>query len=281
MRLVLLTAALTGALTASAFAQQEPNAREAYVERRGLIEADAQCQLFSPSIRDALQISTAQARGALLRAGWTNARMRDLENAVVAAARGRACNDARTTQAAASASRTVAQWVNAGSMEFPGWERSWTARRVSEGWRLSQSIDAPLPATFGVLQHGQSQRLSLAVLVARAAAPPMSARLVMRNPAQPRGGEVSLTQRMASGLEAGAPSPIGAASWSSTRTVERLDAGRTLAIFAFPDAAFRDLVALDPRETVEIRLETARGAQRLLVEVGDVAAARAFLTVRR
>ncbi len=281
MRLALLTAALTGALTAAAWAQQGPNAREAYVERRGLIEADALCRLFSPSIRDALQVSAAQARGSLLRAGWTNARMRDLESAVVTAARGRSCRDARTTEAAASASRTVSQWVNAGSMEFPGWERSWTARRVSEGWRLSQSIDAPVPATFGVLQRGQSQRLSLAVLVARDAAPPTAARLVMRSPARPRNAEVSLTQRMASGLEAGAPSPFNAVSSSSTRTLERLDAGRTQAVFAFPDTAFRDLLALDPRETVEIRLETARGVQRLLVEVGDIAAARAFLTIRR
>jgi hypothetical protein len=31
---------------------------------------------------------------------------------------------------------------------------------------------------------------------------------------------------------------------------------------------------------MEIRIETSRSVQRLLIEVGDVAAARAFLTIR-
>jgi hypothetical protein len=52
-------------------------------------------------------------------------------------------------------------------------------------------------------------------------------------------------------------------------------------VFTFPDVVFRDLLALDPRETVEITVETTRGPQRLLVEVGDIAAARAFLIIRR
>ncbi|MFO1017154.1 MAG: hypothetical protein U1E03_06125 [Hyphomonadaceae bacterium] len=280
MRALLLVIALTGAFTAAAAAQQGPNARAVYVERRGLIEVDAQCHIFAPSIRDALQISTAQARGALLREGWTNARMRELDSAVVTAARARACDDPRTRDSAASASRTVAQWVNAGTMEFPGWQRGWTARRSNDGWRISQVIDAPLPATFGVLQHGDTQRLSLAVPVARGAVAPTSAQLIMRNPAQPR-AEIALPQRVAYGLQAGVAPPTNSMSIPSTRTIERLDGGRSQAVFAFPDTAFRDLLALDPRESVEIRVQNGRAVETLLVEVGDIAAARSFLTVRR
>ena len=280
MRCVLFALALSAFATAAA-AQEGPDAREAYVERRGLIEADTQCRLFSPTIRDALAVSAAQARGALLRAGWTDARVRELEGAVVSAARGRACGDARTTRAAAGASRSVAQWVNAGSMEFPGWERIWVARRVDEGWRLSQSVEAPVPAVFGVLQRGQSQTLALVVPVARGAQAPTSARLLMRNPAEPRRGEVSLTERMARGLAAGAPTPFTSVAHPSTRAVERLDEGRSQAVFTFPDSAFRDLLGLDPRESAEIELNTSRGPQRLFIEVGDIAAARAFLTIRR
>lgn len=280
MRALLLALALTGALTAAASAQQGPNARAVYVERRGLIEVDAQCHVFAPSIRDALQISTAQARGALLREGWTNARMRELDSAVVSAARARACNDPRTRESAASASRTVAQWVNAGAMEFPGWQRDWVARRSNDGWRISQVIDAPLSATFGVLQRGDTQRLSLAIPVARGATAPSSAQLIMRNPAQPR-AEIALPQRVAYGLQAGVAPPTNSMSIPSTRTIERLDGGRTQAVFAFPDTAFRDLLALDPRESVEIRVQNGRATETLLVEVGDIAAARSFLTVRR
>ncbi|MBK6703522.1 MAG: hypothetical protein IPG56_07000 [Caulobacteraceae bacterium] len=57
--------------------------------------------------------------------------------------------------------------------------------------------------------------------------------------------------------------------------------GHQIAVYTFPDTAFRDLVELDPRESVELRLETGRATQRLLIEVGDIAAARAFLTLRR
>lgn len=279
MRSVLL-ASLLAAIAVPAAAQGGPNAREAYVERRGLIEADAQCRLLQPSIRDALQVSTAQVRGALLRAGWSNAQMRNLENAVVSAARQRACNDQRTAESVSSVSRTVAQWANAGTMEFPGWDRIWTARRISEGWRISQSIDTPLPATFGVRQAGETQRMTLAIPVARGGAAPTSARLIMRDRARPR-SEVSLNQRIASGLEAGAPPPSATSVVPSTRTVERLDGGRSQAVFVFPDNAFRDLLALDPRESVVIEVNTGRATQRLLVEVGDIDAARAFLTLRR
>jgi len=280
MRALLLTVALSAILVAPAAAQSGPNAREAYVERRGLIEADAQCRLLQPSIRDALEISAAQARGALLRAGWSNAQMRDLENAVVTAARARACNDQRTADSVSSVSRIVAQWVNAGTMEFPGWDRLWIARRVSEGWRLSQAIETPAPAIFGVRQTGDAQHLTLAVAVARGATAPSSARLIVRDRARPR-AEISLNQRIANGLEAGAPPPGAALVIPSTRTIERLDGGRSQAVFTFPDTAFRDLIALDPRESVVIELQTGRATQRLLIEVGDIDAARAFLTIRR
>lgn len=280
MRFLVLAAALSGAAVASAAAQPGPNAREAYVERQGLIEADARCRLFDPSVRDALLVSVAQSRGALLREGWTNARLQQLDSAVAAAVRERACSDPRTTEAAASARRSVAQWANAGSMEFRGWERTWTARRNNEGWRLSQIIDAPVAATFGVRQHGDTQRLTLAIASARGAPAPTSAQLVMRNPARAR-TEVALPQRVAYGLAAGAPPPTHALTIPSTRSVERIGANRSQTVFVFPDTAFRDLLQLDPRESVELRVEIGGRTERLLVEVGDIAAARAFLTIRR
>ncbi len=280
MRSFLIIATLAATLAASASAQTGPNAREAYVERRGLMEADARCRILSSTIRDALNVGIAQARGSLLRAGWSNAQMRELESAVVNAAAQRACNDARTAASVTSVSRTVAQWANAGTMDFPGWERAWIARRTSEGWRLSQSIDAPTAATFGVRQVGEAQRLTLVIPLARGETAPRSVSLVMRDPARAR-SEISLTQRMASGLEAGLPSPALARTIPAARTIEQAQNGRSQAVFVFGDTAFRDLLALDPRESVELRVENGRATQRLLVEVGDIGAARAFLTIRR
>lgn len=267
---------------ASAAAASEPlDARAAFVERRGLLEADAQCRLFTPEIRSALAIGVAQARGALLRAGWTSANTHALETATVNAARGRQCNDRRTAVAAENARRAFSSWINVGTMEFPGWARSWRARRAADdgGWRLSQAIDAPIAATFGVRQREDEQRLALVVPVLRRETPPATAQLIVRDAARAGVREIPLTQRISQGLEAGLPAPNAAAALPSVRTLERID-GRQHAVFTFPDAAFRDLVALDPRETVEVRLTSGRSVQRLFVEVGDVAAARAFLAIR-
>jgi hypothetical protein len=270
-----------GAVTTAAAATEPLNARAAYVERRGLLEADAQCRLFTPDIRSALTVGVAQARGALLRAGWTSANMRALESAAINAARARACGDPRTATAADDARHAFSSWINVGAMEFAGWERSWRARRVidTSGWRLSQAIDAPIAATFGVRQRDDIQRVTLVVPVLRRETPPSSAQLILRDAA--RGGvrEIPLTQRIAQGLEGGLPSPGVTTAIPSMRTIERID-GRQHAVFTFPDTAFRDLVTLDPRETVEVRLTSGRATQRLFVEVGDLAAARAFLTIR-
>lgn len=278
MRFIFFLLALGTATAASAM----ENARTAYVERRGLLEADTQCRLFEPSIRAALSVGLAQTRGALLREGWTNARLRELDSAAVNAARARACGDQRTETAAEAARRSFASWANTGTMLFPGWDRSWRARRVVDqsGWRLSQGMDAPIPALFGVREVRDVQRLTLALPLARGATAPTSVQLVMRDTARGPMREIALTQRISQGLEAGLPSPMAARSIASVRTIETQNGART-AVYTFPDTAFRDFVALDPRETVELRLETGRATQSLLVEVGDVAAARAFLTLRR
>lgn len=264
-----------------AAAAEGPDARAAFVERRGLIEADARCNLLTPSLRGALEIGALQARGGLLRAGWTSVQMRDLEHAVAGAARGRACDDARTLSAAAHARASFAQWANAGTMSFPGWERAWTARRTSQGWRLLQEIEAPIAASFGVRQSGPTQRLALVIDTPRNAAPPSSAQLLVRDSARASASEVGLTQRMSFGVAAGAP-PAGATrSFSSTRNIERAEGGASRAVFSFRDDAFAALLALDPRESAELRVSTGRTTQRLYVEVGDIAAARAFLTLPR
>jgi hypothetical protein len=281
MRLLFLAAALSAALVGAASATEGLDAREAYVERRGLIETDARCGLFAADVRAALNVGALQARGALLRAGWTSAQVRGLEQTVASAARTRACNDARTLQSAADARHAFSRWLAAGYMEFPGWERAWLARRgATDGWRLSQAIDAPIPSVFGVRQQGASQRLALVITLAQGQAAPTSAQLVMRDSPRAPMREVALTQRVAYGIEAGAPPPGAAMTVPSARAMERLGGGRSQAVFTFPDTAFAALLQLDPREAIELRVQGGRGVQSLYVEVGDVAAARAFVAIR-
>ncbi|MBS0383876.1 MAG: hypothetical protein JSS00_00840, partial [Proteobacteria bacterium] len=79
-------------------------------------------------------------------------------------------------------------------------------------------------------------------------------------------------------LAAGAPAPATATQYApaSVRT-ERAANGAQQTAFTFPDAAFGNLLSLDPRESVEIHF--ARSPVVLLVDVGDIAVARAFLAI--
>lgn len=280
MRALVLALALA-AVTGSA-AAEPANSRAAYVERRGMLEADGQCHIFRSDIRAALEVGAAQARGALLREGWTLARLADLDRAVVDAAHARPCNDPRTASAAAAARSAFASWTNVSYKEFPGWQRMWLARRVvgANGWRLSQAIDAPFAAVFGVRDQNAEQHLVLLVPVGRGEAQPTSAHLIMRDTSRAQLVEISLPQRMAEGLEAGAPAPMGAFDVAGARYIEPMPGGGAQIAFVFPDSAFGRLLALDPRESVVLRVQNGRVTQDLLVEVADVAAARRFLTLR-
>jgi hypothetical protein len=278
MRAFALVLLIAAAWPAAAFAQGLEDARTLYVERRGLLEADAHCRLLDPGPLDALRVGATQARGALLRAGWSTTQVSELERAVVSSARARACNDERTLTSARNARASFATWANAGRMTFTGWRRDWLALRTADadGWRLRQDIDAPRPAVFGVRERNGTQRLTLVVPFANGSQEPRAATLLMRAVNAPL-IEVSLNARIANGLEAGAPPEARSISVRGARTIERGSGGRRLAVFAFPDTVFATLTALDPRESVVLELDGAR----LLVEVGDVAAARAFLTIRR
>ncbi|MEZ6024258.1 MAG: hypothetical protein R3C16_12800 [Hyphomonadaceae bacterium] len=277
MRLLFLAAALT--VVSVAEAAEPPGARAAYVERRGLLEADSRCRgLLSRDLRQALQAGAAQARGALLRAGWNNAQVSELEGAVVNAARARACNDPRNAQAVEDAEVAFARWTSASTMEFPGWSQNWLARRAPDrdGWRLRQTLDGG--AVFGVRDQTGRQHLSLIIPLASGQAAPSTARIVMRDPARAPMREVALPQRVAFGLEAGAPPP-GVATLTVSATRNTNAGQRNQAVFDFADVAFQRLMQLDPRETIELRVETGRVSRRYLVEVGDVAVARTYLAL--
>jgi|CXWL01.1.fsa_nt_gi hypothetical protein len=283
MRLPLIAIALGLAMTSSAWATTPADAQSAFVERRGLLEVDARCRLLAPGVRTALQAGAQQARGALLRGGWTRARVDELERAATGAARNRACADPRNETAAVHARAGYASWARTNAMTFPGAERTWAARRYPDafGWRLLQDIGAPIGTAFGVRERDGAQRLTLTLPLTRTQQAPGSAQLILRDPARAGVDMLELRGRLTQGLAAGAPAPSASrAFFASARRVETLENGQRVAVLEFPDTAFEALLALDPRETAELRLDSGRAVQRILVEIGDVAVARAFLTLR-
>ncbi|MES1156189.1 MAG: hypothetical protein ABUL73_00295 [Alphaproteobacteria bacterium] len=275
MRFLLFTALALLATTASANAV--PAAQPAFAERAGLLQFDARCHVFNADVRLGVQAGAAQARGALLRGGWTEAQVASLQQAAASAADARACTDQDIGQAAARARASFETWARSPSITFTGGERAWLALRYPDpaGWRLRQDIPSPT-AVFGVRESNGAQHLSfVAPLAANAIAPP-AAQLVLRDPNQAN-ANFDVPGRLARGLAANAPSPTNAQHfWANDRSVQTTPQGRFM-VFAFPDAAFQALLALDPREAVEVRLGAGGEGQHFLVEVGDLVAARAFL----
>lgn len=254
---IFVAALLMASLASSAFAAA-PTAQAAFVERSGLLQLDAQCQLFTPDIHAALESSALQARGALMRGGWNNAQLNDLEQIAINAARTRTCDDPRTIKAAADARTAYAAWARAITMAFPGQFRTWTARRFADinGLRLEQEIATGVH--FGVRDHNGGQALSLLMPLSAGQPATATATLVLRDRASAPGGPQSFQ--------------------ASTRRIEPADRFHPqMLVFEFAPAAFQALLALDPREAVDVQLPRNGAIQRLQIEVGDLVAARLFL----
>ena len=269
-------AAAPAAAQTAAIAAEAPSARIAFAERRALLAADTQCRLFTPSVRGALDAGAWQARNALLRAGWTSARIAELNDAAIAAARGQACNDPRTLAAAARARAGFEGWARMPSQTFSGGERAWLARRSPDenGWMLRQYLGGG--ATFGV-RRGERAEATLTLPLRPSETAPASAELSVRDVARSRLSLFEVPGRRASGLEAGLPSPVSARQFRAReRRIETDRRGARTLIFIFPDEALVAMTALDPREAAVIRMEN--GA-RVLVEIGDLGPARAFLAL--
>jgi hypothetical protein len=279
-RSIVLCALGAGFLAFGAGAAAAQSSQGAYVERRGLLEADAQCRLFDSNVRAALQASAGQARGALLSNGWSRTQFDALERATVQAARSRACDDPRTMEAADSARAGFVAWSRLARMDFPGWERSWSAKRIpdSEGWMLQQSVLSPRGAVFGVREIEGVQQLAVTFILAPGEGEPSSMQMLVRDPILARTSLIGVPGRTATGLEAGAPSSATARRFvaSGRWPGPRRGSAREIT-FAFPQEAFEAMMWLDPREAAELRWGDARAGGRLLIEIGDIAAARAFL----
>ncbi len=280
MRRSILAAVFTFAFTATASAFTGPEAQSAFVERRGFLEVDTRCRLLAAGPRAALEAGALQARGALLRSGWTRARVDELEQATLRSARSRACNDPRNETAATQARAGFATWSRTNSMIFPGAERSWTARRYVDpmGWRLRQDISTA--AVFGVREREGVQRLTLMLPLAANEIAPSAVQILVRDRTRTGVDVLELRGRTARGLAAGAPAANNAQGFfASARSVETIERQR-YAVIEFPDTAFQALLALDPREAAQLRIERGRAVENILIEVGDIAVARTFLTLR-
>lgn len=239
-----------------------------HAERVAMAAADRRCGLLSPRDRLRLDAGVAQARGAVLRAGMTEA-VADAQ--AVQARRAIAlkpCTDPVLTAEAARLRDSFAALDKVSQMDFVGW----TARRWgADVWRVVH--DAPGGARAGLIEAEGG--LALAVETPDAS-PARSARLVLRDMSRARPAEVIA-------LSAAGPSPaVTRAIWAGSRRAAesrpRIQApARAGHLFVFPREAVDAVAALDPREPVWFEIDRPGRIERIRVTVADFATARAFL----
>jgi hypothetical protein len=258
-----------------------------FFERTMMAAADARCRLFAPDVTAALAAGAAQARGAALRAGDEPAALAGLEQRAQAQAARLDCHGRELAQAAARVQDAFAGFRRVTRMTYPGDVADWRADRGlgrAPRWRVAQDVAfGPDRMTFGLAGREGASGL-VAVAAFADGRMPYAARLVIRDESRTMGPYLGLGARPAP-LSRRLP-PRSAtrgflAEARSAADAELLPKGAEQGwAFRFPAAAAQALADLDPREGVAVEfLFSGERVRTAYVEVGDFAAARAFLQI--
>lgn len=254
------------------------DAADTFYERSFVLAADRKCRLFTPPVRTALAAAERQSRGAALRAGTSE---RELA-AVAARANGRAsavaCGDRELLLVRDRVDHAFSGWARTPRMTFPGDVADWQANRIVRDapvWRLRQtSVTGASPVVFG--QSSDATAGALTTVVSFVGAPrPYAARVVVRDP--------SRAPRPWIGQGVGRqPAELTRTFWASGSAAAPdglLETGRVRGeAWTFPQTLAAALAELDPRETFTVEFVFRDDSvARATFEVGDFAAARAFL----
>lgn len=267
-------------------------AADLYYERSLMAEAGSRCGLFTPQVQSALVSAREQARGAALRSG---AAARDLQatgERARARARSAPCDSRDITLAAQRVRNGFEGYSRQIRQDFPGDIAGWKADRSTSAqrllWRLTQDVrQGPAQMRFGIAGRAGGDSL-MAVAAWPGGATPYAARIVMRDRRLTAGayldarGESLRTLPLPRRMPRSGPFESYSAEARSAAGSDLLAPGMKSGwAFRFPAAAAAALADLDPREAVMVEfLFASAPPQRLYVEVGDFAAARAFLSVR-
>ncbi len=273
------------------------NAIGLYYERTVMREADGRCRLFAPEISAALAASSLQARGAALRSGANDGALTAAADRARLAAFSVACNSPDLGTAANRVRKAFEGYARMSSMRFPGDLSAWQAdreptapvvdRKAVEGprWKLSApgqwdgagagqltlGITTAASVPTVAISKPSALQAATAVLIVRDTSKATQAYLDPRRRdlvghAPPR----DLTRSFLAQSRQAAPASL-------------LPGGQGAgAMFTFPPAAARAMEGLDPREAVTVEfIYSGLPSQRAVFEVGDFAAARAFLMAGR
>lgn len=258
-----------------------------FFERTATLAVNDRCGLFTPQVAAALAAATEQARGAALRAG-VDAR---ILAAMAQEARTRSfavdCKSPQVTAAAGRVQSAFAGYARVTRMTYPGDVAGWRADRDvgrTPRWNLAQ--DASFGGdrmTFG-LAGSEGGSALLAVADFADGETPYTARLVLRDGGRTSGPYLPLAGKAAPLSRKLPPRSATRAFMAEAKSNVGPDLApgrvRNAVAFRFPTAAAQALADLDPREAVAVEfLFPGDQTRTAYLEVGDFAAARAFLQV--
>ncbi|MFM8753775.1 MAG: hypothetical protein ACKODL_03635 [Phenylobacterium sp.] len=266
---------------------------DTYFERGFMVEAGARCRLFAPEVQSALISAREQARGVALREGASVAGLRSVADRARTRGLSTPCDSAELAAAARRVRSGFEGYARTIRQDFPGDRLGWKAdRSISRQqvlWRLSQDVTQDgSRMRFGIAGRGGADSL-MAVASFPGGASPYAARIVMRDQRLTAGayldmrGESLRTLPLPRRIPPGGPFVSYTAEARSPAGEDLLMAGvKSGWAFRFPAKAAAAISELDPREAIMVEFLFSSGPpRRLHVEVGDFAAARAFLSITR
>jgi hypothetical protein len=267
-------------------------AMDLYYERSLMAEAGVRCGLFTPPVQSALVSAREQARGAALRAGVAPREIQAAGERGRARARSVPCESRDLSVAAQRVRSGFEGYARLMRQDFPGDISGWKADRSVSAqkvlWRLTQETrQGNAQMRFGLAGRSGNDGL-LAVASLPSGSAPYAARIVMRDRRLTAGAYLDSRGESLRSLPLSRRMPRSG-PFESYSAEARFPAGADLLppgmkagwAFRFPAQAAAAIADLDPREAIQVEFLVANGPpQRLYVEVGDFAAARAFLAVR-
>jgi hypothetical protein len=280
----LFLATLLAATAPAAFADPAAAVRRTWLERVAISAADQSCNLFSDGERLALLSGLYQAEGELLRANQAPAEMRRLATDVTTHAKSLGCVHPEVVSVAETVRNGYRAFVKTTYIEYPAAHAIWGASRsVHDRWAVSQT-DKATSIVFGLRRApAKPEEVRVAIAMPAEGLVPSAVQLFVRDPAKMPEPWFGAFSRPGAKLSP-PPRAISHIEWAGKVASAKDAVGEMIWVFSFNPSVIPLLEQLDPREAVQVELippsrAKDQAVRRIVFEVGDIRAARAFAMI--
>lgn len=277
-------AILMAAAAPAAIADPAAAVRRTWLERVAISAADQSCNLFSDGERLALLSGLYQAEGELLRANQTPAEMRRLAAEVSSHAKSLGCVHPEVVAVVETVRNGYRAFAKTSYIEYPATHAIWGASRsVHDRWAVSQT-DKATSIVFGLRRTpAKQEELRVAIAMPAEGLVPSSVQILIRDPAKMPEPWFGAFSRPGAKLTP-PPRAISHIEWAGKVASAKDAVGEMIWVFAFNPSVITLLEQLDPREAVRVELippsrARSQDVRRIVFEVGDLRAARAFAMI--